>query len=107
MALWCAPKFHGTMIMTNNFEDENHDEFAEHDHENGGQDGERKASGVTGNLVEAWRTKPMFKFMVLLAAVFAVVVAAVNFLGGSDTEKDLVHLSRAPNFKEAPGGKTS
>jgi intracellular multiplication protein IcmE len=49
----------------------------------------------------------MFKFMVLLVAVFAVGIAAVSFFGGSDTNSDLVHLSKAPSFKEAPGGKTS
>ena len=91
--------------MTNNHEDHEHDDFIEP--EIGLSDEAHQARGMGGNLAEAWRTKPMLKFAVLVVAVVGVGVAAMNFLGGSSNNGDLAHLARPPNLKEAPGGVTS
>ncbi len=94
--------------MTDNFDEheheEHHDDFVEHEIPLSEQG---KSSGMASNLTEAWRTKPLFKFMVLLIAVFAVGVAAFNFLGGSDKQLDIAHLAHPPEMKEAPGGAVS
>lgn len=90
--------------MTNNFENENNDDFIESE---GGAPGEKKpGGGMAGNLSEAWRTRPMFKFMVLLVAVFAVGVAALNFLGG-ESGNETARLGKPPSLHEAPGGSLS
>ncbi len=89
--------------MTNNYENEEHnDGFGEPDIEH-----TEKPRGVGGNLAEAWRTRPLFKFMVLIIAVFAVAVAGFSFFGGKDASNDITHLSRPPNLHEAPGGPES
>ena len=62
---------------------------------------------MTGNLAEAWRTRPMFKFMVLIVAIFAVGVAGFSFLGGSNVASETAHLGKPPAMKEAPGGTVS
>jgi len=91
--------------MTDNFDNhDSHDDFIEH--ENGGLD-DAKRSGVAGNLAEAWRTRPLFKFMVLLVAIFAVGVAGVSFLGGNNASTDVSRLSKPPALKEAAGGAVS
>ena len=93
--------------MTNNFEHDEHDaqdEFIEGEH---GLSGEAPRSGMAGNLVEAWRSRPFFKFMVLVVAVFAVGVAGVSFFGGNDPINGTAHLTRPPNLHEAAGGAAS
>ncbi|MDE2030178.1 MAG: DotG/IcmE/VirB10 family protein [Alphaproteobacteria bacterium] len=65
-------------------------------------------AGMAGNLAEAWRTRPMFKFMVLLIAVFAVGVAAFSFMGGgSSSPGNTAQLVSPPNLKQPPGGAVS
>ena len=91
--------------MTNNFENENTDDFAENEAAATAQQGQKK--GSSGKLAETWRTNPLFKFVVLIVAVFAVGAAAVNFFGGSKTGSESAHLSKPPTMKEAPGGVAS
>ncbi|MDR3425752.1 MAG: TrbI/VirB10 family protein [Alphaproteobacteria bacterium] len=92
--------------MTDNSDNENNDEFLEP--EIGAPEEESKPSGVAGNIREAWNTRPFFKFMVLLVAVFAVGVAAINFFGGNSANSELARLGTPPaTLKEAPGGPTS
>lgn len=94
--------------MTDNFENnhepETHDEFTEPEV---GLSEEGPRRGVGGNLAEAWRTRPLFKFTVLIIAIFAVGVAAVNFFSSSSSSNDPAHIARPPNLKEAPGGAES
>ena len=90
--------------MTNNHEDHEHDDFVEPEI---GLSDEARRSSMKGNLAEAWRTRPLFKFMVLIGAVFAVSVAAASFFGGSNTGDELAHLAKPPSLKEAPGGAAS
>jgi len=96
--------------MTNNFENEDNDDFLDNEGtEAGGSDGEARKSGVSGNLAEAWRSKPLFKFMVLTVAVFVVGVGAMNLFGGSKTGEDTFSKIGAPpvNLKGTPGGQVS
>jgi intracellular multiplication protein IcmE len=91
--------------MTNNFENENNDEFSESEisaPEDGG-----RSSSAAGNLAEAWRTRPFFKFMVLVVAVFAIGAAAINFFGGNSGGNEIARLGKPPALKEAPGGEAS
>jgi intracellular multiplication protein IcmE len=97
--------------MTNNYEDKDPNEAMATDDfiepEAGMPASEDAPKTMSQNLVEAWRTKPMFKFLVLLVAVFAVGVAAFSFLGGGLPDTEVAHLSAPPKMKEAPGGKSS
>ena len=89
--------------MTDNFENENNDDFIEP--EIGASEENAPKAGMAGNLAEAWRTRPFFKLIVLIVAVFAVGVAAINFFGGSNTTgNDVARLNKPPALKEAPGG---
>jgi intracellular multiplication protein IcmE len=89
--------------MTNNHDEhENNDDFNEP--EIGQQEQPR---GMGGNLAEAWRTRPMFKFMVLIIAVFAVFVAGFSFLGGGNNTAGDAHVLGAPKMHEAAGGAAS
>ena len=65
-----------------------------------------KSSGLGGNLTEAWRSKPMFKFMVLVIGVFAVGVAAFSFMGG-DKQAEIAKIATPPALKEVAGGQAS
>jgi intracellular multiplication protein IcmE len=93
--------------MTNNFGDNGHDDANDefHEHELGMED--PKKIGMRGNLAEAWRTRPLFKLMVMIIALFAVCVAAFSFFGGAGSDSEFARLGRAPNLHEAPGGHTS
>jgi intracellular multiplication protein IcmE len=91
-------------IMTTEFENENNNEFTEP--ETGAQEELPQKAGVTGNLIEAWRTRPLFKFIVLVIGVFAVGVAAVKFFGG-DNSLEGAKLTKPPALREAPGGVVS
>ncbi len=89
--------------MTNNFENENNDDFIEP--EIGASEGGSSRGGMAGNLAEAWRTRPFFKLIVLIVAVFAVGVAGINFFGGNNTAgNEVARLGKPPALKEAPGG---
>jgi len=68
-------------------------------------DGEKKA-GIGTNLSNAWRTKPIFKLVVLLVAVAAVIVLVINFTT-SPPETERSRVATAPGLTEAPGGKAS
>ncbi|MGB9153237.1 MAG: TrbI/VirB10 family protein [Alphaproteobacteria bacterium] len=90
--------------MTDNFEQhEPNDQFTEPEV---GLSESSPSKGMAGNLAEAWRTRPLFKFMVIIIATFAVGVAVVNFLGGGQKE-ETAHINRPPNLKVAPGGDSS
>ncbi|MDR3450967.1 MAG: DotG/IcmE/VirB10 family protein [Alphaproteobacteria bacterium] len=90
--------------MTNNFENEpeTNEEFVDHEHDINAP-GISKP-GARANLAEAWRTRPMFKFMVLIVAVFAVCVAGFSFLGGGTTSNDIAHIAKVPTLKPDAGG---
>lgn len=69
---------------------------------------ERKpgVQGVRQSLTEAWRTKPLFKLLVIMAGVaFAMAGALGSFSGGA--EKDIAQIGRAPELNEPPGKSAS
>lgn len=63
--------------------------------------------GARANLAEAWRSRPLFKLVVLMTAVAAVVAAGVSFFGGSSAMKNTSRLPTPPSISSAPGGPTS
>ncbi|MDD3028714.1 MAG: TrbI/VirB10 family protein [Alphaproteobacteria bacterium] len=89
--------------MTNDFE--NNDDFVEP--EIGAPNEPRNKPSAMGNLAEAWRTKPVFKLVILIAGVFAIGASALNFFGGNKTPTETAHLAAPPALKEAPGGVVS
>ena len=73
-----------------------------------GHDGDPvHSSGATGKLGNAWRTQPLFKLLVLMTVVGAVVAASVTFFSGSSTPTDISKLVRPTDMNEAPGGHSS
>lgn len=64
-------------------------------------------SNARANLAEAWRTRPLFKLVVLMTAVAAIVAAGVSFFGGSSATKNASRLPNPPSISSAPGGPTS
>lgn len=65
-----------------------------------------KRQGLKSNLADAWRTKPIFKLIVLLIGLGAVVGGAMYFTA-SKPEAEISRVATAPVMKEAPGGKAS
>lgn len=91
--------------MTNNFENENNEDFIEP--ELGSAEEAGHHGGIAGNLAEAWRTRPLFKFMVLVVAVFAVGVAAMSFFGGNNATSEIARMNKPPALTSVPGGESS
>jgi len=89
-------------IMTNN--DNGQDEFEHQDFHPTEEAAPR--TGMGANLAEAWRSRPLFKLVVLMTAVAAVVAAAVGFFssGSSSTNSRLV---TPPTISGTPGGPSS
>jgi intracellular multiplication protein IcmE len=63
--------------------------------------------GIKSNLAEAWRSKPLFKLVVLMTAVGAIVAAGVGFFSGGSSTSSVSRLTNPPNVHEAPGGPVS
>ena len=87
--------------MTDNF-----DEFEGHEHEQAGDEAVTPRVGVASNLAHAWRARPLFKLLVLMTAVGAVVAASVSLFSGHDSA-DHSHIAAPPNLNIAPGGPVS
>jgi intracellular multiplication protein IcmE len=62
--------------------------------------------GFGQNLANAWRTKPVFKIIVVLLGLGALVTGVV-ILTTSKPKLDPSFMQAAPGIKEAPGGKAS
>jgi intracellular multiplication protein IcmE len=62
--------------------------------------------GVVHNLTEAWRTKPIFKLMIIMAGVGLAVAAALGAFSTPPAPANSTLVS-APSLNEAPGGKAS
>ncbi len=93
--------------MTDNFDNENEndtEDFTEPE-VTVSESPDKKAS-MAGNLVEAWRTRPLFKFIVMIVGIFLVGVALVSFFGGP-SNNEAARLIKPPNLQEAPGGEAS
>lgn len=67
-----------------------------------------RRGGVSGNLAEAWRSRPMFKLFVVMLVVAAIVAAGVGFFSGNAQRQDnATRLPKPPEVKEASGGNVS
>lgn len=88
--------------MTNNMDDFEHQE----DMEQGLTPPKTRAESFKDNLAEAWRTKPLFKLMVLMIVVGAAVAASVSFFSSGPPDSP-ANLLRPPEVSEAPGGKAT
>lgn len=89
--------------MINN---ENQDQFDQPAEFEDGGDGAAKGGQLRANVAEAWRTRPIFKLLVLVIAVGALIAALIGFL----SPKPEIAASRAayvPTLVEPPGGKAS
>ncbi len=87
--------------MTNN-----NDDFEHHDL---GPTEELPApnGGLRSNLAEAWRSRPLFKLIVLMTAVAAIVAASVSFLSGGSSSQTASRLVNPPGINAPPGGPAS
>lgn len=89
--------------MTNNFDDFEHQE----DLEQGIAPPKTRAETFKDNLTEAWRTKPLFKLMVLMIVVGAAVAASVSFFSSGPGDSPANLLTPPEVSGAAPGGKAT
>jgi len=87
--------------------DKNMDEF-EQDQFDSLEDEEQAAgaSSAKNGLLEAWRTKPVLKLLVILIGLSAAL-ALIFSSTGKHKEEIISKISNAPALKEAPGGSVS
>ncbi|MER2519076.1 MAG: DotG/IcmE/VirB10 family protein [Bdellovibrionales bacterium] len=88
--------------MTNNLDDFEQQE----DLEQGLAPPKTRAETFKDNLKEAWRTKPLFKLVVLMIVVGAAVAASASFFSSGPPDSPTSLLS-PPDIAEAPGGKAT
>lgn len=65
-----------------------------------------RKKGMVANLADAWRTKPIFKLIVILAGLGALVMGVLS-LTAAKPEADISRVQAPPPMVEAPGGKAS
>ncbi|MFY9288490.1 MAG: hypothetical protein WAO98_08305, partial [Alphaproteobacteria bacterium] len=53
--------------------------------------------GMRSNLAEAWRSRPLFKLVVLMTAVAAIVAASVSFFSGGTPTSTNSRLPTPPS----------
>ncbi len=84
----------------------NNDDFDQQDF-NQSEELTHQPPGARANLAEAWRSRPLFKLVVLMTAVAAIVAAGMSFFGGSSASKNTSRLVNPPTINGAPGGPAS
>ncbi len=87
-------------MTNNNFEDLDHNDL-------GHDETPPPPHGFFGNLKEAWRTRPLFKLIVLLTVIGGIIAASLGLFSGSNQTADNTRLPRPPDLHEAAGGKAS
>lgn len=87
-------------------DNENQDQFDQPAEFEDGGDGERKGGQLKSNVAEAWRTRPIFKLLVLMIAVGALIAALIGFLSPKP-ELGASKMGSVPTIVEPPGGKAS
>lgn len=83
----------------NNFEDIEHQETVHPD--------EGAPAPTRSNLAEAWRTRPIFKLLVVMVVAGAAIAAGTTFFGGSKQQAQISRLVNPPDVHQAPGGAAS
>ncbi|MDD3288819.1 MAG: TrbI/VirB10 family protein [Alphaproteobacteria bacterium] len=61
--------------------------------------------GLLSKASQAWKTQPLFKLGVIMAVVVLAIVVSLNMAGEKPLSQSKV--VKAPDLKEAPGGKSS
>lgn len=85
--------------MTDNFEDHEHQETVHGE--------EAPPQGLrSSNLAEAWRTKPIFKLLVVMVVAGAAIAIGTTFFSGSK-QQQMSHLVNPPDVHQAAGGAAS
>jgi intracellular multiplication protein IcmE len=87
-------------------DNENQDQFDQPAEFEDGGDGERKGGQLKSNVAEAWRTRPIFKLLVLMIAVGALIAALIGFLSPKP-ELGASKMGNVPTIVEPPGGKAT
>ncbi len=85
--------------MTNNLDD-----FEQPGLEAGGEP--PPGQGIRSNLSHAWRTRPLFKLLVLMIVVGAIIAVSIN-LFSSKRVGDRTKLEAPPQLHQPPGGPAS
>jgi len=82
------------------------DNLDEFDHEEMDPSAPPRPAGVRENLAEAWRTRPLFKLLVIMLVVGVAIAGALGVFSGSPPP-ERSNLVKAPSLNEPPGGKSS
>ena len=82
------------------------DNFDEFEGEEQTLDPAQKPPSVAANLAHAWRARPLFKLLVLMTAVGAIVAASMSLFSGHESVENS-RLVNPPDLKVAPGGPVS
>jgi intracellular multiplication protein IcmE len=90
-------------IMTNNTDDFEQDGLEDMDVDPTESKG---PPSVRRTIAEAWRTKPVFKLIVIMFVVALAVAAALGMFSSPPSAPDST-IAGAPQMNEAPGGKSS
>ncbi len=81
------------------------DEF---EHELGHEAEDLNKTGMRANLINAWRSQPLVKLLVLMVIVAAVVGVTFSLLSGNSSErKSMTSVGAPPHLNEPPGGAAS
>ena len=97
--------------MSNNIEDNDTTDFIEEDFHD--EDFAHDSSADVGPEEESRdespqkNTNPLFKFLILVIAVFAVIAAAMKFFSTDDKTSLVTKMTPPPTMREAPGGASS
>jgi len=89
--------------MTNNSDEFENNDQEEMQHEEGDRG---TSTGLVGNLTQAWRSKPLFKLLVLMIVVGAIVAASFTLFSGNQSVTTS-QLASPPLLNVAPGGPVS
>ncbi|MDD5586223.1 MAG: TrbI/VirB10 family protein [Alphaproteobacteria bacterium] len=85
--------------MTNNMDEFEHEDLGPMEPHGGG-------GGLKKGLVEAWRTQPLFKLMVIMIVVGVAIAGALGVFSGPSSNEAST-MMRTPDVREPPGPKDS
>src|ERR1700733_2865337 len=86
--------------MTNNLED-----FEQPDLESGGEG--TPPSGMKANLSHAWRTRPLFKLLVIMIVVGALIAVSINLFSSKPIGEQTKLAAPPIGLHQPPGGPAS
>ena len=86
--------------MTNNLED-----FEQPELESGGEP--PSSGGIKANLAHAWRTRPLFKLLVLMVVVGAIIAVSINLFSPKPIGEQSKLAAPPSGLHQPPGGPAS